>query len=281
VLGSIGDLVEDVVVHFGGPVRLASDTTARITRRRGGSAANVCVAAARLTGAARFLGQVGADRTGDGLLDDLAAEGVEATVHRGGRTGTIVVLVDDRGERTMLSDRGASTELTTADPAWLDGLHTLHVPVYSLVVEPLASAAISLVADARRRGIRISVDASSVGVIEAFGAGALVDRLAALHPDVLLANDDEASCLGQAGLSRVGAAVTVVKRGAAPASVRCAGAAPVDVPARPLGPVPDTTGAGDAFAAGMLVALAAGADPVEAARVGHDTAARTLASWET
>lgn len=279
MLGAVGDLIEDIVVYLGGPVRLASDTQARITRRRGGSAANVCVAAAQLEGSARFLGQVGDDRTGDGLLSELETAGVEAPVRRRGRTGTIVVLVDERGERTMLSDRGASTELAEVDPVWLDGLHTLHVPVYSLVVEPLASAAMSLVAQAHRQEIRISIDASSVGVIEAFGVDALVGRLAALRPHVLLANEDEAACLGAAGLARVGAEVTVVKRGAAPASVQRAGAAPVDVPGHHLGQVRDTTGAGDAFAAGFLVGLAAGADPVEATRRGHHTAARTLASW--
>lgn len=278
MLGAIGDLVEDVVVRLGGPVRLASDTEARIVRRRGGSAANVCVTAAQVAGSARFLGQVGDDRTADGLLADLAAAGVELAVRRGGRTGTIVVLVDEHGERTMLSDRGASTELVDADPGWLDGLHTLHVPVYSLVVEPLASTTLNLVVEARRRGLRVSVDASSVGAIEAFGVDALVARVAALRPAVLLANDDEAACLGAVGLARIGAGLTVVKRGAAPVLLACPGLAAVEVPARELGAVTDTTGAGDAFAAGLLVALADGAEPVEAVEFGHDAAARLLAS---
>ncbi len=278
MLGAIGDLVEDVVVRLGGPVRLASDTEARIVRRRGGSAANVCVTAAQVAGSARFLGQVGDDRTADGLLADLEAAGVELAVRRGGRTGTIVVLVDEHGERTMLSDRGASTELVDADPGWLDGLHTLHVPVYSLVVEPLASTTLNLVVEARRRGLRVSVDASSVGAIEAFGVDALVARVAALRPAVLLANDDEAACLGAVGLARIGAGLTVVKRGAAPALLACPGLAAVEVPARELGAVTDTTGAGDAFAAGLLVALADGAEPVEAVEFGHDAAARLLAS---
>ena len=128
--------MEDVVVHLHGPINVASDTGATVLRRRGGSAANVAVAVRRAGGTARFIGQVGNDPLGEMLVDVLRAEGIDVAVRRHGRSGTIVVLVEAGGERTMLSDRAACTELDGADPEWLDGLTTLHVPVYSLTTAP-------------------------------------------------------------------------------------------------------------------------------------------------
>ena len=221
VLGTIGDLVEDVVVHLHGPINVASDTAATVLRRRGGSAANVAVAVRRAGGAARFIGQVGDDPLGVMLVDALRAEGVDLAIRRHGRSGTIVVMVDADGERTMLSDRAACTELDGADDGWLDGLTTLHVPVYSLATEPLATTTIELVASARARSITVSVDTSSVAVIESYGVDRLVGLLADLRPDVLLCNRDEAAVIGTA-LSTIDA-VTVVKRGPDPALVTDSG----------------------------------------------------------
>ncbi len=107
----VGDLIEDVVVWLPGPVALGSDTVVRITRARGGSAANVAAAAVRAGGAARFVGQLGDDELAHRLLHGLALTGVDVVARHGGRTGSIVVLVDSTGERTMLTDRAAATEL--------------------------------------------------------------------------------------------------------------------------------------------------------------------------
>jgi len=275
VLGAIGDLVEDVVVRLHGAINLASDTDADVTRRRGGSAANVVEAAARDGAAARFIGQVGDDPTGRWLTDALEALGAECSVRRIGRTGTIVVLVDHDGERTMLCDRGACTELTDPDPAWLDGLHTLHIPYYSLDLEPLATTSATLAAWAADRGIAVAVDTSSAALLEAVGPAAALARIAALRPSVVLANELEAAVLGD-GLLALDGAIVVVKHGPAPAVVHRPSVAPVEVPAQRVEHVRDTTGAGDAFAAGFLVALAGGADAVEATRQGHRVAAVTV-----
>src|SRR5215207_6353391 len=139
VLAAIGDLVDDIVVRLEGPINVASDTDARVARRRGGSAANVAVMAAALTGAARFLGQVGDDDTGRTLCDDLSGHGVDIShVRRDGRTGSIVVLVDAAGERSFLTDAGSSRGLSEPAPDWLDAVDVLHVPLYSLAGGPIA-----------------------------------------------------------------------------------------------------------------------------------------------
>lgn len=274
MIAAIGDLVEDVVVSLRDEIHRASDTAAVVTRRRGGSAANVTAAVARAGGRARFIGQVGDDPLATMLCDDLASIGVDLLVHRSGRTGTIVVLVGADGERTMLSDRGASTDLDDLDPRCLDGISVLHIPYYSLVGGPLAATSTRLAATAHSRGIVVSVDASSSALLD--GDPGAIRRLRDLTPDHVFANEDEATVLGDTLTPhQLGGAVVVVKRGPRPASVDT-GNGPIDVPAERIDDVRDTTGAGDAFAAGYLMAIASGAAPPAAVRSGHRTAAAAI-----
>lgn len=259
------------------PVNHASDTRSVVTRRRGGSAANMVEAACRAGGRARFIGQVGDDPAGRWLTEQLELAGADVVVRWRGRTGTIVVLVDPSGERTMLADRAACTELDDPDPRWLDDVHTLHVPYYSLVGGPIRAATVTLAGWAHERGIRVSVDASSAALLEHDGAATAVASMASLHPSIVFANELEAEVLGdQLHPDRLGGAAVVVKRGPGPVTLRRAGRADVDVPAVALPDVRDTTGAGDAFAAGLLLALAAGDDLEAATARGHSVAASAL-----
>ena len=277
MLGSVGDLVEDVVVRLHEQVNVASDTQATVIRRRGGSAANVIAAACRAGGAARFIGQVGDDATGLGLTQALLADGADLIVRRAGRTGTVVVLVDLAGERTMLSDRAACTDLADPEATWLDGLHTLHIPFYSLVGEPLATTAATLARWAAERGIRVSIDTSSVALLNQVGSAHALARMGSLRPSVVLANELEAAALGsELHPDNLGGALVIVKQGAQPATVFEAGRSPQEVAAESVESVHDTTGAGDAFAAGLLLALADGADPVAATRRAHSVAAEAV-----
>jgi sugar/nucleoside kinase (ribokinase family) len=283
MLAVLGDLVEDVVVTRHEALHAGSDTAARIVRRRGGSASGVAVVAARLGAPSRFVGQVGDDRVGHALVEELAAAGVDVSpVRFGGVTGTIVVLVDEGGERSMLTDRGASVALDGADEWWLDGVDTLHVPLYSLVDPPLSETATVLVGRAHARGIAVSVDASSESVIAALGRPTVVALLERLRPELLLANEDEARVLEVDG--PIAGAITVVKRGARSALLHVPGSPMVEIPANSIDQVADSTGAGDAFAAGFLTFGRPGDapqhawrdDPVGACRAGHDAAAALL-----
>jgi sugar/nucleoside kinase (ribokinase family) len=275
MLACLGDLVEDVIVRLDGAVNVASDTHAHISRRRGGSAANVAARAAALGHRARFLGQVGTDAIGAALTAQLADEGVDTSmVRRSGSTGTIVALVDRAGERTMLTDRRTCRDLDDPDPAWLDGVDTLHVPFYSLAGGHIADTATTVIRWAHQRGIAVSVDLSSRAILFEVGIDEVVRRLADTAPSVVFANADEADALTVDG-PLVGA-ITVVKRGPRPAVIHRNDGSVAEAEAIAVPGAIDTTGAGDAFAAGFLTSTGWLDDPTRACEAGHRAAAGLL-----
>jgi sugar/nucleoside kinase (ribokinase family) len=174
-------------------------------------------------------------------------------------TGTVVSVATPDGKRTMLSDRGVATGFASEelDPAWLEGCERLHLPAYSLVAPPIRDAALAAAALAPR----ISVDLSSTAALELVGVERFRALLAELTPDVVFANEAEAELVGPLEVETV-----VIKRGAHGCVVKTAGEEH-EYPARPA-EVVDTTGAGDAFAAGFLLA---------GAELGLEAAARCVA----
>ncbi len=278
VLGFLGDLLEDVVVHRRRGVRADTDTPCVILRRRGGSAANAAVAAAGALGPGRvrFFGQVGDDGPGNRLLDELAAAGVQPCVRRGGRTGTVVVLVGEGGERTMLTDRGACAELDGFEPAWLDDLAILHVAGYSLLEDPSLPVARHMIGAVRGAGGAVSVDACSVGAIADAGVAAFRETLAEIVPDVLLCDTGEASLLEETGGYRQLADLVVIKDGPRPTRLYGADFDGEAIAPPSLETVADTTGAGDAFAGGLLASRLVGGTWPEATTAGQGVAAALL-----
>jgi sugar/nucleoside kinase (ribokinase family) len=277
VLTVIGDLVEDIVVRQMGPMVIGTDNAAAIVRRRGGSGANVAAGAARLV-ATRFIGRVGADSIGDGLVEALSADGVDVRVQRGGRTGTVIVLVDDTGERTMFPDRAAAGELVAIDPSWLAGTAVLHIPAYGFGSGATERVLIEAVAAARSVGAALSVDASATALISAYGVMPFRRLIERLRPEFLFANADEAEVLSLSSSVPPPGCTWIEKQGSRPAIItsNIERVARVEVDAVALGNVADTTGAGDAFAAGFLAARIAG-EPLETcAQAGHACAAALL-----
>ena len=233
----LGDLLLDVIVRLDQPLVPGDDQVAVTRTGAGGQAANVAVWAHELGAEARFVGRRGDDAAGDLVARELAARGVEVAGPVGGRTGVVVSLASD-GDRTMASDRGAAVNLDPRElePAWFD-CDVLHLSGYSLLREPVASAAVRAAQLAREQGALVSVDVSTWTLVDdPFRA-----RVREVAPDVVFATEREQEVLGAV------ATRWVVKRGAA--GLRVDGA---DYPAVETDAV-DTTGAGDALAAGFLV----------------------------
>jgi ribokinase len=258
----LGDLMVDVVARISGPLARGSDTPAEISFAGGGSGANVAAWAAWLGAPVALVCRVGDDEHGQAAVAELRAGGVDvrAAVDPERPTGTCVVLVEPGGERTMLPDPGANDgpyEL----PADLGG--HLHVSGYALLRDGARPSALAAIERARAAGMTVSVDPAS---------WALLRRGTIPKVDLLLPNEDEAAILG--GQDEIVAGEVVVKLGPGGAEWTD-GDEVVRVPAEPV-EVVDTTGAGDAFAAGLLVARLEGAAPRDALEAGCRTASRAV-----
>jgi len=274
----VGDLVSDVVAVLAGPLADGSDTPARIRITGGGQAANTAAWLARCGVPVTLVAAAGADEAGDARLAELAEAGVTCAVVRrpGAATGAVVVLARG-GQRTMVTDRGANASLTGADvdaalAAAPDARH-LHLSAYTLLDPASRGAGLRALAAARERGLTTSVDAASAAPLRPVAA----DFCQSVRgTDLLLANADEAAVIAPHGaveaLVRMAA---VVKRGAGGATWSGVEGTTVAVPGEPA-TVVDPTGAGDAFAAGLLSAWLAGATPAEALREGARLGARAV-----
>ncbi len=293
---SLGDLIVDVVVTASGPIAHGSDRAGSIAFRQGGSAANTARWVARCGGEAVFIGAVGRDEWGRRLGAALAEAGVEAhLVTRNAPTARIVVRVEADGERSFVTDRGAADLLAPDDlrPGWFrrrGGVAgqqrvALHLPGYSLYTEPLAAASRRAVELARASGALVSVDLASRQPILDLGPGEARSRIAAVGPDLLFGTIAEAEAIldgrDHAVLLEL-APIVVVKDGAQGATILHRDAV-IEVPTMAI-VARDTTGAGDAFAAGFLVRWLAdepnarrdGQTLTAAARSGHRAAGRLL-----
>jgi len=280
----VGDVMVDVLAQLPGELAIGSDTPAPITLLGGGSAANTAAWLVHAGVPTTFVGRVGDDALGRMALDELARAGLDlaVSVDPVRPTGTCIVLVDSSGERTMVPATGANSGL--GDEPLPSGLVSpdvhLHVSAYALFNPGARPAVEQLIGQARELDVTISIDAASSAPLTAFGAKAFLDWLAGLGPGcTLFANRDEAEVLsGHPGsVADLAAALgnadqTVIVKGGADGAVWSDGDRVVSAAARLVDAV-DSTGAGDAFAAGVLASLLAGA-PIEAAlAAGNDLAA--------
>lgn len=279
----VGDLMVDVLAAMSGPLARGSDTPSRVRTTGGGSAANVAAWLAQAGVPATLVVRVGDDVLGREAVAALGSAGVDvrAVLDPARTTGTCLVLVEPGGERSMLPDAGANGGLSPDDlprDAFRPGAH-LHLSGYALLNEGSRPAALGALEQAREARMRVSVDPSSTALLRAVGP----DRFLwwTEHADLLLANAEEAAELTglrdpYAAAEALGATYgeVVVKRGDHGALWR-GGFITASAPAEAV-EVVDTTGAGDAFAAGFLASWLLHPEPESALAAGNRLAARAV-----
>lgn len=254
----VGDLMVDVVTNHCEPIAAGSDTAARIHLNGGGSAANTAAWLATMGEEPHLLAAVGDDDLGRRAVAELTAGGVRFIGPTAGDaiTGTCVVLVGPDGERTMLPDRGANDRLAVSDiiesldplPGWV------HLSGYTLLGEGSRNAGQAIISAALAARCTLSVDAASAAPIRSVGASAFLQWIEGAS--IVFANDAEIEALGGVAAVLAKVASVAVKHGPAGATwtdgvdSAVADGLPVDLV--------DSTGAGDAFAAGWIAARRAG-----------------------
>jgi ribokinase len=244
-----------------------------LERAHGGKGANAAVAAAMLGARVALIAAVGDDREGADALRDLADHGVDvsAVATCATATGVAHITIDERAENTIAVASGANAQLGAA--AVRAGLERLagEATVVLADLEVPDEAVAAAAAFCRERGLRFILDpAPARPVPDAVLAGC----------EALTPNAAELRGLGVGGpaaLLAAGARSVVVTRGPGGAELHQPGEGAVELPAIRVEAV-DSTGAGDAFAAALAVALQAGLERRDAVAVavaagGHATTA--------
>ncbi len=263
----------------------------RLDRRQqtgGGSAANTAVVAAALGARTAYLGLVADDPLGLAFAADLRAAGIHypsrplhADRADGRGTARCLILVTPDGQRTMNTYLGACTAFgpDDVDDDTVRNSRITYLEGY-LFDPPDAQ-------DAFRHAARLAQQAGrtvALSLSDAF----CVDRhrtafraLAAGHVDILFANEDEiVSLYGTEGFEQAAeqagreVELAVLTRGARGSVVFRHGAR-TDIPPQPA-TVVDSTGAGDAYAAGFLAGLAQELPVAECGRMGSVAASEVI-----
>jgi ribokinase len=283
---TLGDINLDIIAHVARYPQPGGDGLARRScLRPGGSAANTALILTCCGIEAAIIGRVGVDALGAQLLADLQAGGVDVSLVQRDpdvTTGTMFIVVTPDGERTMFGFRGANTR---TDPAgvsvasWYDVRH-FHISGYALLESPQREAALRGLELAQRAELITSLDAGLEVLIQQSG----LIRTFLSRIDWFFPNLDEAELL--AGTRDAEAAVAWLRgQGVKVVALKLGGQGCVVATEDGVftGPpfaveVCDTTGAGDAFDAGVICGRLSGLDWRAAALLGNALGALIVAS---
>jgi sugar/nucleoside kinase (ribokinase family) len=254
----------------------------------GGSAANTVAGIAALGARAAYIGKVADDQLGDVFTHDIRAIGVTydtSPLTEGLSTARCLILVTPDAQRTMHTFLGATTQLGPEDLDMdvITSSKVLYLEGY-LWDQPRAKKAMREAAiRAQAAGVKVSLTLSDAFCVDRFRDEFL--ELAEHHVDILFANEGEILSLYQ--VSTFEDAVPLVRRHceiaaltrSAKGSVIVHGAETHVIEAEPGVRVVDTTGAGDAYAAGFLYAYTHGHDLATCGRLGGAMAAEILGHY--
>jgi sugar/nucleoside kinase (ribokinase family) len=249
----------------------------------GGSAANAMAAVASLGGRASYIGRVSRDQFGDLFRHDIRTAGVsfDTPAASDNATGRCLILVTPDAQRTMHTFLGAAADLgpDDVDEQTIAASSVTFLEGYLFDPPPAKQAFVKAARAAHAAGRTVALTLSDPFCVERHREE-FVD-LVEHHVDLLFANEAEVMALYETsfdeGLERIRARcrIAALTRGANGSVV--VGSDDVHtIVAERVGPVVDTTGAGDAYAAGFLVGLTSGRELAICGRMGSIAAAEAI-----
>ena len=273
----------DVTVLLNRPIVEGLETRAKISTQGGGAAANVASWLAFNKTPSYLVVRIGDDSAGQTLITELDSYGVEhsSRVIPNTNTGVVVVIVGSEGERTMFPDSGANSGLGLTDLPDLSQFSAIYISAYSLINTQSRAGVLDIINAIKAAGLRIILDPATVGVLMEVGVKAATEWLDLI--DTIILNEEESHFLtGKDNpvdaaaklLERVN--TVVIKRGSNGALGQVRGGQLIQVEAKRT-TVVNTTGAGDAFAAGFISIWAENGPLIEALESGADLASHCVA----
>jgi len=257
---ALGDINVDVIAHIPRyPPQGGDGLAERMSVHGGGSAANTAIALARLGLDVGLIGRVGEGPLAGWALAELAEAGVDlSAVQRDpeAMTGLMFIAVTPDGERTMFGYRGANTRTDPdlLDEAYIAEARLLHLSGYALLEAPQREAALRALEVAHRAGLRITLD---VGLEATARLAGEVRNLSSQFDLVFLTLAEAGRLTGCSDAE--GAVGRLLSWGVGAVALKLGGRGCLvgtgdelfGAPAFPV-EVKDTTGAGDAFDAGLI-----------------------------
>ncbi len=251
----------------------------------GGSAANTIAGLASLGAECAFIGKVHDDILGERFRDAIRGEGVTfetPAATDSATTARCLIFVTPDAQRTMQTYLGACVELAPKDidPEIIEGSKITYLEGYLWDPEDAKEAFIRAADIAHNAGNRVSLSLSDPFCVDRHRADFL--RLLEGHVDILFANEHEIISLYEVNdfdealqYVRGHCEIAALTRGEK-GSVVVSGDEVHVIDAAPVEQVVDTTGAGDAYAAGFLYGITHHLDLHDAARIGGVAAAEVI-----
>ena len=251
----------------------------------GGSAANTIAALASLGDRCGFIGKIADDQLGQVFSHDIRSLDVSFETppsRNAAPTARCLILVTPDAQRTMQTYLGACIELgpDDVDPNVIGAARVTYLEGYLWDPPEAKKAFLKAIEIAHAAGQKVALSLSDPFCVDRHRADFL--NLVRKHVDILFANEQEITSLYQA--DSFDAALQAVRKDcrlaaltrSAKGSVVVAGNETHAVDAEPVAHVVDTTGAGDAYAAGFLHGHLRGLGLAKAARVGSIAAAEVI-----
>ncbi len=262
---------------------LANFDLPKLHRCAGGSAANTVAAVADFGGRAAFVGKIGDDETGEFFLRDLRTLGVTIDVAPLPKTptGTCAILITDDAERTMLTNLGASTQLTAddIDEAAIAAAKCIYIEGYLFTGDSTKAAAYRAIELAKKNDVKIAFTASDPFLVNMIRDE--IWELIRVPVDLFFCNHEEAmsltgltdpiACASKIHESAQNVAMTLGARG----SFLMHGGEAIPIEGVSVKAV-DTTGAGDMYAGGVLYGITNGLSWKQSGHLASHAAARIV-----